>query len=51
MKKMNPIRLAVVFSGCLLGAGYVSGQEIWQFFGSYGLNPAAGAAFRRGAVR
>lgn len=38
MKKMNPIRLAVVFSGCLLGAGYVSGQEIWQFFGSYGLN-------------
>lgn len=38
MKKMNPIRLAVVFSGCLLGAGYVSGQELWQFFGSYGLN-------------
>lgn len=38
MKKMNPVHLAVVFSGCLLGAGYVSGQELWQFFGSYGKN-------------
>lgn len=24
------------FAGCFLGAGYVSGQELWQFFGSFG---------------
>ena len=25
------------FAGCFLGAGYVSGQELWQFFGSFGM--------------
>jgi len=29
-------RLAVTFAGCFLGAGYVSGQELWHFFGSFG---------------
>ncbi|MDO4488552.1 MAG: hypothetical protein Q4B67_05650 [Eubacteriales bacterium] len=24
------------YVGCFLGAGYVSGQELWQYFGSYG---------------
>ena len=28
--------MAFTFAGCLLGAGYVSGQELWQYFGSYG---------------
>ncbi len=37
MKQLTPLRLAFVFAGCFLGAGYVSGQELWQFFGSYGL--------------
>ncbi len=37
MKQLTPIRLAFVFAGCFLGAGYVSGQELWQFFGAYGL--------------
>ena len=26
----------------LLGAGYVSGQELWQFFGSFGAKGVAG---------
>ncbi len=37
MKQLTPVRLAFVFAGCFLGAGYVSGQELWQFFGAYGL--------------
>lgn len=37
MKRMSPLRLGLVFAGCFLGAGYVSGQELWQFFGAYGL--------------
>lgn len=35
MKKFNSIRLMFTFAGCFLGAGYVSGQELWQFFGSF----------------
>ena len=34
--KMNEISLAFTFAGCFLGAGYVSGQEIFQFFGTFG---------------
>ena len=37
MKIMGVLLLAVAFAGCFLGAGYVSGQEIWQFFGSFGI--------------
>ena len=33
---MNTARVALTFAGCFLGAGYVSGQELWQFFGSFG---------------
>ena len=36
MKKINSINLMFTFAGCFLGAGYVSGQELWQFFGSFG---------------
>jgi hypothetical protein len=36
MKKINSIKLMLTFAGCFLGAGYVSGQELWQFFGSFG---------------
>lgn len=36
MKKINPVRLMFIFAGCFLGAGYVSGQELWQFFGNFG---------------
>ena len=33
-------QLGAAFSGCFLGAGYVSGREMWQFFGRFG--PVAG---------
>ena len=42
MKKISIFGLAMTFAGCFLGAGYVSGQELWQFFGSFGKNGLAG---------
>ena len=36
MKKMSSATLAFTFTGCFLGAGYVSGQELYQFFGAFG---------------
>lgn len=36
MKKINSISLCFTFAGCFLGAGYVSGQELLQFFSSFG---------------
>ncbi len=37
MNKLGKIRLGLTYAGCFLGAGYVSGQELWQFFGSFGV--------------
>ena len=37
MEKIGAWKLALVYAGCFLGAGYVSGQEMWQFFGVYGV--------------
>ncbi len=37
MKKLSSGSLAVTFCGCFLGAGFVSGQELWQFFGAFGI--------------
>ena len=34
MKKQ--LSFAFTFCGCFLGAGFVSGQELWQFFGAFG---------------
>jgi len=42
MKKISIFGLAMTFAGCFLGAGYVSGQELWQFFGSFGEGGFAG---------
>lgn len=36
MKEMKRLSLAFTYVGCFLGAGFVSGQELWQFFGSFG---------------
>ena len=36
MKKLNVFRLGLLFAGCFLGAGYVSGQELRQYFVVYG---------------
>ena len=32
----SPLRIGVVYLGCCIGAGYLSGQELFQFFGSHG---------------
>ena len=37
MKKLNVVRLGLLFAGCFLGAGYVSGQELRQYFVVYGV--------------
>jgi uncharacterized membrane protein YkvI len=36
MKTLNPLQLGITFAGCFLGAGYVSGQELYQYFSSFG---------------
>lgn len=45
MKNDDALRLGFTYAGCFLGAGYVSGQELWQFFGVYGLNGGKGMIF------
>ena len=34
--KVSTTQLGLTFAGCFLGAGYVSGKELWRFFGQYG---------------
>jgi len=41
-KKISALSYAVTFAGCYLGAGYVSGQELWQFFGNFGFKGILG---------
>ena len=36
MKEVKSLALAFTYVGCFLGAGFVSGQELWQFFGAFG---------------
>ncbi len=36
------LTVAAAFTGCFLGAGYVSGQEIYQFFGAFGVGGVVG---------
>ena len=36
MKQISARQLALSFTGVFLGAGFVSGQELWQFFACYG---------------
>ena len=37
MKPLGVWQLALVYAGCFLGAGYLSGQELWLFFGHFGM--------------
>ena len=37
MKRTSTFKLAVAFIGVFLGAGFVSGQELWQFFACFGI--------------
>ena len=36
MKQISARQLALSFTGMFLGAGFVSGQELWQFFACFG---------------
>lgn len=36
IKKVNTFSLAAAYAGCFIGAGFLSGNELWQFFGSFG---------------
>lgn len=42
MKKISTLALSFSFIGSFLGAGYVSGQELYQFFGKFGASSFAG---------
>lgn len=42
MKRIGWIRLGVTYAGFFLGAGYLSGQEIWKFFGRFGIRGLPG---------
>ena len=42
MKELKSHQLAFTYAGCFIGAGFLSGQELWQFFGSFGKNGAIG---------
>ena len=36
MKDVKGLSLSFTYVGCFLGAGFVSGQELWQFFSCFG---------------
>ena len=36
MNEMKTLPLAFTYVGVFLGAGFVSGPELWQFFGAFG---------------
>ncbi len=35
--KVGALSLGLTYAGCFFGAGYVSGKELFEFFGSFGL--------------
>ncbi len=37
-QKITALGLALTYAGSFFGAGFVSGQELWQFFGNFGKN-------------
>ena len=42
MKEIKSRQLAFTYAGCFIGAGFLSGQELWQFYGSFGRFGALG---------
>ncbi len=34
--KLNFFHVALMYVGTIMGAGFASGREIWQFFGVFG---------------
>ena len=37
-KKLNLFTVATMYIGVIMGAGFASGRECWQFFGIFGDN-------------
>ena len=44
MKKLNWIEITSLYIGVIMGAGFASGRECWQFFGVFGTKGYYGAA-------
>ncbi|MBQ3662326.1 MAG: hypothetical protein II907_09915 [Firmicutes bacterium] len=42
-KPLSVLRIGLIYTGCLVGAGFASGREAWQFFGVFGKYGYAGA--------
>ena len=42
MKRISWVQLCFTFVGVFLGAGFVSGQELWKFFACFGAAGLAG---------
>ena len=42
-KPLSVLRIGLIYTGCLVGAGFASGREAWQFFGVFGKMGYAGA--------
>ena len=42
LKKISAFQLGLSVAGSILGAGYVSGQELWQYFVSFGWKGTVG---------
>ena len=51
MKQIKTFSLAFTYVGCFLGAGFISGQELWQFFGAFGNWGYVGFVLRRCCLR
>lgn len=45
MKKLNFIEITSLYIGVIMGAGFASGRECWQFFGVFGKKGYYGAVF------
>ncbi len=41
---MSTRKIALIFVGSMIGAGFASGKEAWQFFGVFGIKGLAGIA-------
>ena len=44
-RKLSAINIAMMYLGAILGAGFASGRECWQFFGVFGRKGYFGAVF------
>lgn len=48
--KLSFWHLGIIYAGCFLGAGYMSGQELWQFFGVFGDDWVKGLLLALGTI-